>query len=362
MTKVTLNNINKIYPGGKHAVRDVSVSAEPGEFLVLVGPSGCGKTSLLRMIAGLEEATSGEIYFDSTLVNDFEPKKRDIGMVFQNYALYPHLSVFDNIAFPLSIRGEKKTDIKKRVEEVAALIGLSSSLATKPSALSGGERQRVALGRAIVRRPRLFLFDEPLSNLDAKLRVAMRTEIMSLQRRLNVTSVYVTHDQVEAMTMGDRIAVMSGGRILQCDAPERLYNEPANVFVASFLGSPQINLFEGELIQRDGLAFKETGGSISFNFPPASFNFALKGNQKITLGLRPEKIRLDARNSPDEINFTSNVVNVEYLGSERFAYFQGASALKCMRADATREILLGERKFYFNINDLLFFDSKGERL
>ena len=248
MAKVTIKNLNKYFENGFHAVKDVSFTAEDKEFIVLVGPSGCGKTTILRMIAGLEDISSGEIYIGDTLVNDVPPKDRDIAMVFQNYALYPHMTVFDNMAFALKMRKMPKEEIKIKVSNSAKLLGIESMLKRKPGQLSGGQRQRVALGRAIVRNPKVFLFDEPLSNLDAKLRVAMRAEIVKLHKTIGNTMIYVTHDQVEAMTMADRIAVMKDGVIQQIDSPLKIYNDPANVFVAGFIGSPAINMTTGKLL------------------------------------------------------------------------------------------------------------------
>ncbi|MGB0730542.1 MAG: ABC transporter ATP-binding protein, partial [Ilumatobacteraceae bacterium] len=247
MSSVTLNTINKIYDNGAHAIVDLSLQINDGEFLVLVGPSGCGKSTALRMIAGLEKVTSGELSIGERVVNEVEPKDRDIAMVFQNYALYPHMTVAENIEFALKLAKVSKAERRQRVERAAEILELSDYLNRKPGQLSGGQRQRVAMGRAIVREPAVFLMDEPLSNLDAKLRVQMRSEIAALQKSLNVTTVYVTHDQVEAMTMGDRVAVMKFGVLQQVDTPDNLYNKPANAFVAGFIGSPSMNLFEGVL-------------------------------------------------------------------------------------------------------------------
>ena len=268
MAKVSVKNVYKIYPAEKGrditAVDDVSLEIQDREFVVLVGPSGCGKSTTLRMIAGLEEISKGEIYIDDRRVNDVAPKDRDIAMVFQNYALYPHMSVYDNLAFGLKLRKYPKAEIKKRVMDAAGILGIEELLERKPRALSGGQRQRVAVGRAIVRQPKVFLFDEPLSNLDAKMRVQMRTEITKLHQRLQATMIYVTHDQIEAMTMGDRIVVMNNGVVQQIDTPLKLYNEPVNLFVAGFLGSPPMNFLNGTLKEeRDALVFSEMhGGTI----------------------------------------------------------------------------------------------------
>ena len=248
---VTLSGVGKVYPDGRRAVTAFDLRIEPGSLMVLVGPSGCGKTTTLRMTAGLEEISEGEIRIGDRVVNSFDPRERDVAMVFQSYALYPHMSVFDNLAFPLRARGVAKREVGARVERVAKLLELDELLRRKPRALSGGQRQRVAMGRAIVREPKVFLMDEPLSNLDAQLRTQMRAEIASLQRELGVTTMYVTHDQLEAMTMGTRIAVMRGGRLQQCGAPQTVYDEPDNIFVATFIGSPMMNVLQGR-IERDG--------------------------------------------------------------------------------------------------------------
>src|SRR6187551_2486536 len=244
MAEVTFQRVSKVYPDGYRAVNDINLDIRDGEFMVLVGPSGCGKTTALRMVAGLEDISEGVLRIGDRVVNHVAPRDRDIAMVFQSYALYPHLTVYDNIAFSLRLRGAPKSEIDKRVHETAATLGLEEFLKRKPRALSGGQRQRVAMGRAIVREPAAFLMDEPLSNLDAKLRVGMRAELARLHERLGVTTVYVTHDQVEAMTLGQRVAVMRDGRIQQVDAPQTLYEDPSNLFVAAFIGSPAMNLFE----------------------------------------------------------------------------------------------------------------------
>src|SRR3954463_5387917 len=295
MAKVTVNHVYKTYPGEKGArvtaVEDVNLEIADREFVVLVGPSGCGKSTTLRMIAGLEEISRGDIFIGDRRVNDVAPKDRDIAMVFQNYALYPHMSVYDNMAFGLKLRKFPKAEIKKRVQDAAAILGIEELFDRKPKALSGGQRQRVAVGRAIVRQPKVFLFDEPLSNLDAKMRVQMRTEITKLHQRLQATMIYVTHDQIEAMTMGDRIVVMNGGGGQQNDTPLKLYNEPFNLFVAVFLGSPPMNMIHGTLKQeKDTLVFKEMqGGTIQVRFAnrPQAREFLGKS---MLLGIRPEDI------------------------------------------------------------------------
>jgi multiple sugar transport system ATP-binding protein len=289
MAGVTLRNLTKTFKNVV-AVDNVNLEIKDKEFLVLVGPSGCGKTTALRMVAGLEEATSGEILIGERLVNDVSPKDRDIAMVFQNYALYPHMSVYDNMAFGLKLRKVPRAEIKSRVNQVAEMLGLGTLLERKPKQLSGGQRQRVALGRAIVREPQVFLMDEPLSNLDAKLRVQTRAELIKLHRRLGITTIYVTHDQVEAMTMGDRIAVMQSGLVQQVDAPLNLYNHPANIFVAGFIGSPSMNFFDAR-VSRNGDGYSFDAGSIQLA-APSSRTEALKSYEGKTLvfGVRPEDL------------------------------------------------------------------------
>lgn len=294
MAKIVVKNLNKYYDNGFHAVKDVSFVAEDKEFVVLVGPSGCGKTTVLRLIAGLEEISSGDIYIGENLVNKKPPKDRDIAMVFQNYALYPHMTVYDNMAFALKLRGEKSSEIQGKVDTAAALLGIESMLSRKPAQLSGGQRQRVALGRAIVRNPKVFLFDEPLSNLDAKLRVAMRAEIVKLHQTLENTMIYVTHDQVEAMTMADRIVVMKDGIIHQIDSPLNIYNKPANVFVAGFIGSPAINMVTGKLIAKDGALVFDSGDYQLKLTPEQTSTLKQYENKGIIMGIRPEDI-YDAR-------------------------------------------------------------------
>lgn len=297
-----------------HVVKDNDLTIADKEFMVLVGPSGCGKSTTLRMIAGLEEITSGKIYIGDRVVNDIPPKDRDIAMVFQNYALYPHMTVFNNMAYGLKLRNLPKEDIKKRVQEAAEILGLEDLLGRKPKALSGGQRQRVALGRAIVRHPKVFLFDEPLSNLDAKLRVQMRAEISKLHKRLNTTIIYVTHDQVEAMTMGDRIAVLHDGIIQQVDTPLNLYDHPKNMFVAGFIGSPSMNFIKGKLEQKTGITFVAPG--IEQSVPPI-FHGNLKSHlgKEVIMGIRPENIKLEKKS---HINALVEVV--EPMGNEIIFY------------------------------------------
>ena len=288
MAEVILKDVTKIYEGGNVAVKDVNIEVKDKEFVVLVGPSGCGKSTTLRMIAGLEEISSGELFIDGKMVNNVSPKDRDIAMVFQNYALYPHMTVYENMAFGLKLRKFSKEEIKKRVTDAAKILGMEPYLDRKPKALSGGQRQRVAVGRAIVRKPKVFLFDEPFSNLDAKLRVQMRTEISKLHHELGATMIYVTHDQTEAMTMGDKIVIMKDGLVNQTDTPLNLYNYPSNKFVAGFIGSPSMNFIEGNV---SGSSFKTNGGELSLSFN-GKYTDKLKSfnNKKIILGVRPEDI------------------------------------------------------------------------
>jgi multiple sugar transport system ATP-binding protein len=312
MAQITLDRLTKRYPDGYEAVRDMSLEIQDGEFVILVGPSGCGKSTALRMIAGLEDITDGTLKIGDEVVNDRAPKDRDIAMVFQNYALYPHMTVADNMGFALKIAGMNKDEIRKRVEEAAKVLDLTEYLDRKPKALSGGQRQRVAMGRAIVRKPQAFLMDEPLSNLDAKLRVQTRTEIAALQRRLGVTTVYVTHDQVEAMTMGDRVCVLKDGVLQQVDTPRNLYDRPDNVFVAGFIGSPAMNLMDVDL-HEDGA---HLGGRV-LKLPRETMASLRNENASTaTVGFRPESVRVVGEGE----GFAFEVVVVEELGSDAYAY------------------------------------------
>jgi multiple sugar transport system ATP-binding protein len=361
MARLIIENISKSYIKGECAVKDVTFAAEEGEFIVLVGPSGCGKTTILRMIAGLEDITQGKIYFDDDVVNDILPRDRDVGMVFQNYALYPHMSVFENIAFPLKIRKAKKEDVKQQVLEIADMLNLSEYLKRKPKELSGGQRQRVALGRAIVRNPRIFLFDEPLSNLDAKLRVQMRTEIIKLQKRLGITSVYVTHDQVEAMTMGTRLAVLNNGELQQFDTPEKIYNNPANIFVAGFIGSPQMNFFEGN-IETETNNFSLKGDDLILNFNDEHARINLLNDNEIILGIRPENLAL-SDNSENNLCFDAEIVNIENVGHEAIAYFEKAGKLHSLRTNSFDNISTGKARIkILDIKKIIFFDRDGNSI
>jgi multiple sugar transport system ATP-binding protein len=321
MAEVVLDRVSKQYPNGFQAVSDLSLDIADGEFLVLVGPSGSGKSTALRMVAGLETITGGELRIGDRVVTDVAPKDRDIAMVFQNYALYPHMTVFDNIAFALKLAKVPREEIDKRVKEAARILELSRYLDRKPAQLSGGQRQRVAMGRAIVRQPKAFLMDEPLSNLDAKLRVQMRAEIARIQKDFGVTTFYVTHDQVEAMTMGDRVAVMKDGFLQQVDAPQTLYDRPVNLFVAGFIGSPAMNLFESKVVETDG-GLGVTIGSATVRLPDAVLSqrpgLRAHAGRPVVLGIRPEDLE-DAAFSPDhpaDQRVAATVMLVEALGAE----------------------------------------------
>ncbi|MCA1736471.1 MAG: sn-glycerol-3-phosphate ABC transporter ATP-binding protein UgpC [Actinobacteria bacterium] len=318
--------MGKVYPGGTRVITDVSLNISDGEFLVLVGPSGCGKSTLLRMIAGLEEVTEGELKIGDRVVNDVSPKDRDIAMVFQNYALYPHMTVRDNMAFGLKLRKMAKEDINRRVQDAARVLELGEYLDRKPKALSGGQRQRVAMGRAIVREPSAFLMDEPLSNLDAKLRVQMRSEIGLLQARLGTTTVYVTHDQVEAMTMGDRVAVIRKGRLQQVDTPRNLYDFPDNLFVAGFIGSPSMNFIYGRLEEANGSLYATMGpDKVRLDRETVGKKTGLAGyaGKEIVVGIRPEMFELVAAvpSADPEQTLSVKVGLVEQLGSEAYVHF-----------------------------------------
>jgi multiple sugar transport system ATP-binding protein len=360
--RVMLKDVTKIYPGDVVAVKDTTLEVADKEFVVLVGPSGCGKSTTLRMIAGLEEVTSGDIYIDGERVNDVPPKSRDIAMVFQNYALYPHMTVYNNMAFGLKLRKYSKSEIERRVAEAAEILGIRHLLDRKPRALSGGERQRVAVGRAIVRQPKVFLFDEPLSNLDAKLRVQMRTEISKLHTRLQATIIYVTHDQIEAMTMGDRIVVLNQGMIQQIDDPISLYQSPANRFVAGFIGSPPMNFVEGSVQLESGdLIFKSDGFSLKI---PDEMREPLRqyGAVEVTFGIRPEDIL--ARDVPEDAAVDARVEVVEPLGSEVILYLMVGEQTLISKVDSTihpepdTNLRIG-----FNMSRCHFFDTKeGHKL
>jgi multiple sugar transport system ATP-binding protein len=324
MAQVSLRNVSKVYPSGVVAVKDANLSVESREFLVIVGPSGCGKSTLLRMVAGLEEATDGEIWIGTKLVNHIPPKDRDIAMVFQNYALYPHMTVFENMAFGLRLRNYSRREIDQRVRDAAAILSIEQHLKRKPRELSGGERQRVAVGRAIVRKPLVFLFDEPLSNLDAKMRVQMRTEIRKLHLRLQTTMIYVTHDQTEAMTMGDRIVVMNKSVIQQVADPLTIYDHPANRFVASFIGSPPMNFLAGKIV-RAGTGLFFTDDTLRLRIvDEMTARLSAYEHKPIIFGIRPEDLydKLFITDVPKDCVVTSSVELVEPLGAEVYLYLR----------------------------------------
>jgi multiple sugar transport system ATP-binding protein len=380
MANVGLRQVNKVYENGFHAVKDLNLDVREGEFMVLVGPSGCGKTTALRMVAGLEDITSGTLSIGGKVVNDVTPKDRDIAMVFQNYALYPHMTVAENIGFGLRLRKMPKPEIAARVTETADILGLSQWLDRKPGQLSGGQRQRVAMGRAIVREPSVFLMDEPLSNLDAKLRVQMRAEVQRIQRRISVATMYVTHDQVEAMTMGDRVAVMRSGVLQQVDHPQMLYDRPDNLFVAAFIGSPAMNLYEASMSEDTGAVRL---GSQELMLPAACRNahpgLARFAGKRIILGLRPEHLPA-ASNAASGPLLAGNVDLVEALGSELVVHFtidarrvraEGATAADedataeagegVARVDPGTTVKVGDKlTFAVNPDGMQFFDPDTE--
>ncbi len=340
MARVELRSVVKIYPGGIEAVKDADLVVNDKEFVVLVGPSGCGKSTTLRMIAGLEEITEGEIYIGDALVNDVPPKNRDIAMVFQNYALYPHMTVEKNMAFGLILRKYPKKEIQQRVHDAAEILGIMDLLKRKPKALSGGQRQRVAVGRAIVRQPKVFLFDEPLSNLDAKLRVQMRAEISKLHTRLQSTMIYVTHDQVEAMTMGDRIVVMLDGIIQQVATPLTLYTSPRNKFVAGFIGSPPMNMLSGSTVAENGeVRFRDDNKVVSLRVDPKHRD-ALDSylGKKVVFGIRPEDMYDSvSQTAVDGKSITANVEVVEPMGAELYLYLELGGQTVTARIKSTEE-------------------------
>lgn len=361
MAKVVLENVYKFYPGHIPAVQDASLEIQDQEFVVLVGPSGCGKSTTLRMIAGLEEISKGNIYIDGKKINEVPPKDRDLAMVFQNYALYPHMTVYKNMAFGLKLRRYPKDEIEKRVHHAAEMLDIKDLIHRRPKALSGGQRQRVAVGRAIVRKPKAFLFDEPLSNLDAKMRVQMRTEISKLHGRLSSTMIYVTHDQVEAMTMGDRIVVMKDGIIQQVATPMNLYNQPANQFVASFIGSPPMNLFQGCIVEKkNGLVFDEGHFSICIEDIHRSILTSYTGKE-IVFGIRPEDL-YDASgvsNANLDNQIKARVEVVEPMGAEVFLYLNTGTHSFVARMDAHEKECRGqELTLSLNIKKSHFFDKE----
>ncbi len=362
---MSLRNITKVYPNGFVAVKDFNLEIEDKEFIIFVGPSGCGKSTTLRMIAGLEEISAGECYIGDRLVNDVEPKDRDIAMVFQNYALYPHMTVYDNMAFGLKLRKVPKAEIDKQVHEAAKILDIEHLLDRKPKALSGGQRQRVAMGRAIVRNPKVFLMDEPLSNLDAKLRVQMRIEISKLHQRLGTTIIYVTHDQTEAMTLGTRIVVMKDGVVQQVDTPQNLYQKPGNLFVAGFMGSPQMNFLDAK-ISKNGNDVIATIGQYDIIVPAEKAKVLVdKGyvGKTVVMGIRPEDIHDDAATiaaSPSK-PMNSTVRVYELLGAEVFLYFDVNGTQVTARVDPRTTSRTGsDIQFVFDMDKSHFFDKESE--
>lgn len=366
MAKISLKNIYKIYPGNVTAVSDFNLEIDDKEFIVLVGPSGCGKSTVLRMIAGLELITKGEIHIGDRLVNDVPPKDRDIAMVFQSYALYPHMSVYKNLAFSLKLKKMDKAEIDKRVKEAANILDIEKYLDRKPKALSGGQRQRVALGRAMVRNPKVFLLDEPLSNLDAKLRTAMRSEISKLHQRLGTTFVYVTHDQTEAMTMGDRIVVMKDGFVHQVDTPQNLYDHPVNKFVAGFIGSPQMNFMKAKIV-RDSEGYMAKIGKhdikINWDYKKAQNLSAYEGKE-VMLGIRPEELHDEqSTEDPKNLSYVDAYVELsEPMGSEIYLYVTIEGEKNIAKIPPRTSVRVGDTiKLGINTNQIHLFDIETEK-
>ena len=364
MASLSLQHIHKIYPNGFEAVKDFNLEIEDKEFIIFVGPSGCGKSTTLRMVAGLEEISSGDLLIDGRRVNDVEPKDRDIAMVFQNYALYPHMTVYDNMAFGLKLRKVPRQEIDKMIHDAARILDIEALLDRKPKQLSGGQRQRVAMGRAIVRNPKVFLMDEPLSNLDAKLRVQMRTEIAKLHERLGATIIYVTHDQTEAMTLGPRIVVMKDGVVQQIDTPQNLYNKPNNMFVAGFIGSPQMNMIRAKA-EKDGGNVTVTFGGHTVVLPAAKGQALADGGyigKEVTIGIRPDDVTVDAEKETAGNVIEAPVGVYELLGSEANLYFDVDSVTFTSKVPAYVTAKTGEKKrFVLDLEKLHVFDSETQR-
>mgnify|MGYP000978456246 FL=1 len=362
MAEVRLKKVEKQYPNGFKAVHGIDLDIKDGEFMVFVGPSGCAKSTTLRMIAGLEDITSGEVYIGDRLVNDVPPKDRGISMVFQNYALYPHMTVYENMSFGLKLKKTPKDEIDRRVREAAEKLEITELLDRKPKEMSGGQRQRVALGRAIVRNPDVFLFDEPLSNLDAKLRVSMRLRITQLHKELKTTMIYVTHDQVEAMTMGDRITVMRSGKIMQVDTPLNLYHYPANKFVAGFIGSPTMNLIDGELKEENGKIYFSLDGTLIEILGEKANKLKSHIGKKVTFGMRPESITVAEKE--DSVSKKGKVSVVEQMGNEEYIYFSlGNYQLTCrMNVEGIDDLSNQkvEKIFRFDTTKAHIFDIETE--
>ena len=365
MASLSLKGIGKRYPNGFEAVKDFNLEIEDQEFIIFVGPSGCGKSTTLRMIAGLEEITTGDLFIDGKRMNEIEPKDRDIAMVFQNYALYPHMTVFDNMAFGLKLRKVPKEEIEQKVLEAAKILDLEQLLDRRPKALSGGQRQRVAMGRAIVRNPKVFLMDEPLSNLDAKLRVQMRAEIASLHQRLGATIIYVTHDQTEAMTLGTRIVVLKDGVIQQVDTPKKLYNEPQNLFVAGFIGSPQMNFIDA-VCKVHGEEVRLEFGDFSIVLPPQKAKKLIDGgyaDKTVVMGIRPDDIddsQIQIETYGDTV-IEADVTGYELLGSEVLLYYTVAGVNMTARVDARTTAKIGDHiRLALDPEKIHVFDKESE--
>lgn len=370
MAELALQNISKIYDGEgkghakKKAIDDVSFTVHDKEFMVIVVPSGCGKSTLLRMIAGLEDISEGTLAVDGKRINELSPRDRDIAMVFQNYALYPHMTVYDNMAFGLKLKNYSKTEIRERVMQTAELLEIKDELYRKPKTLSGGQRQRVAIGRAIIRRPKVFLFDEPLSNLDAKLRTQMRIELQKLHREINATIIYVTHDQTEAMTLGQRIAVLNKGKLMQLNSPLRLYNNPANKFVAGFIGTPAMNFISGTLQKQHENYFLVVTADASIclgaNIPAQTKNYT---DHSILIGLRPEHISIDEHTSSDPANCSLEVVAYENMGNEQLVYLNLAGQSVIVRRQQSESTDIGKKKSVTALADkIIYIDMQSEEV
>jgi len=365
MATIEIKKIKKVYPNNQYAIKGIDVSIQEGEFVVLVGPSGCGKSTLLRMIAGLEDISDGDLFFDDKRMNEVHPKDRNIAMVFQNYALYPHMNVYDNMAFGLKLKKMPKAEIHQRVTDAAKTLGLTEYLDRLPKEMSGGQRQRVAIGRAIVRKPDVFLFDEPLSNLDAKLRVQMRTEIKRLHRQLKNTMVYVTHDQIEAMAMGDKIVILKDGLVHQTDSPANVFNHPENKFVAGFIGSPAMNFISGKIIREEELYFINEGMKISIPLPLRVSMEKYLG-KTVDMGFRPEYVY--DKGLEKERRLSSDVgieiLVVENVGSESYNHFKlnGMDAIYSYRSSSSNAHIPGEKVTVgIDLERLHFFDNETEK-
>lgn len=364
MAEVTLEHISKIYPGTKKneaptkAVDDISFSVKDKEFMVIVGPSGCGKSTLLRMIAGLEDISEGTLSIDGKKINDLDPSNRDIAMVFQNYALYPHMTVYENMAFGLKLKKMGKEEIKERVMHTAKLLEMEDVLERKPKTLSGGQRQRVAIGRAIIRRPKVFLFDEPLSNLDAKLRSQMRIELQKLHHEINATMIYVTHDQTEAMTLGNRIAVLNKGKLMQLDTPMHLYKEPNNKFVAGFIGSPTMNFIKGTIEQQNGYCFLQHAGKFKLAMPDVSASLKNYVGKQLLMGIRPEHILLSSPEDPNQMSdCVLEISAYENMGNEQLVYLSLDGQTLIAGRPPNESVEIGEKTgIKFRLDKLVFME------